>query len=87
MREAVKAMVQYGFETLDLERIEARYVPKNQASAAVLKHCHFVYEGCLRKAIYLNDHRLHDMVICSILKEEYEVREKQRRLKRLDRDK
>ncbi len=74
MHEALTAMVDFGFTTLDLERIEARYASENIASSAVLKHCHFVVEGCLRKGVYLNDHRLHDLVICSILREEYERR-------------
>ncbi len=45
MSEAVKALVAYGFETLDLSRVEAACLPKNVASRGLLERCGFKYEG------------------------------------------
>jgi len=72
MSEALNAMLAIGFTKLRLHRMEARYTPQNTASARLLARCQFVQEGCLRKAVLLNDNRWHDVVVCSILKEEYE---------------
>ncbi len=72
MREAVRIFLRYGFSTLRLERMEARYAAKNHASEQLLRQLHFHYEGCLRRAIRLADGSLHDMVICSMLKAEWE---------------
>ena len=52
--------------------MEARYAAKNHASEQLLRQLHFHYEGCLRRAIRLADGSLHDMVICSMLKAEWE---------------
>jgi ribosomal-protein-alanine N-acetyltransferase len=46
--EAARAMVQYGFESLKLNRIFASYVSTNLASASVLKKIGMRYEGCQR---------------------------------------
>lgn len=45
MREAVTALVTYGFNVLDLSRIEAACLPKNAASRGLLETCGFKYEG------------------------------------------
>jgi len=45
MSEAVKALVAYAFETLDLSRVEAACLPKNEASRGLLERCGFKYEG------------------------------------------
>lgn len=47
MSEAAKAMVDYGFETLDLLMISAYCYPSNERSRAVLKKLDFAYEGTL----------------------------------------
>ena len=48
--EAVKALVQYGFDKLKLDLISATCYPYNEGSRRVLKKCGFQYEGCLRQA-------------------------------------
>lgn len=45
MSEAVNGLVQYAFDTLDLSRIEAACLPKNEASRGLLERCGFKYEG------------------------------------------
>ena len=54
MTEAVKAVVEYGFETLKLHRIEANIMPRNAASIAVVTKCGFEYEGTARKYLKIN---------------------------------
>ncbi|MGJ7918605.1 GNAT family N-acetyltransferase [Massilia sp. LXY-6] len=43
--EALRAVIQYGFDTLDLNRIEADIDPRNAASARVLEKLGFRKEG------------------------------------------
>ena len=45
MSEAVRGLVAYAFETLDLSRVEAACLPKNEASRGLLERCGFKYEG------------------------------------------
>lgn len=49
--EAARAMVEYGFETLALQRIFASYVPGNVASGNVLRKIGMRHEGYLRSHI------------------------------------
>lgn len=74
MSEAVQAMIENGFQRYGLHRIEIQYDPQNIACAHVCQKNGFVKEGTLRSVLRLNDERYHDLVICSILKEEYEQR-------------
>ncbi|MCL4271154.1 MAG: GNAT family N-acetyltransferase [Anaerolineales bacterium] len=46
--EAATALIQYGFETLDLVRIEAVVLPENRASTKVLLKVGMQFEGLLR---------------------------------------
>ena len=46
--EAVRALLAYGFDVLDLARIEAEVVPGNEASTALLARLGFRCEGLLR---------------------------------------
>lgn len=45
MREALAAVVQYAFSSLDLSRIEAACLPENTASRTLLETSGFKYEG------------------------------------------
>jgi ribosomal-protein-alanine N-acetyltransferase len=45
MTEAVRAVVEYAFDELDLSRIESACLPENVASRGVLERCGFKYEG------------------------------------------
>lgn len=45
MREALNAVVHYGFSTLDLSRIEAACLPENTPSRGLLEQAGFKYEG------------------------------------------
>lgn len=45
MREALAAVTQYAFTTMDLSRIEAACLPENKPSRALLESSGFKYEG------------------------------------------
>lgn len=47
--EAVRAVIEYGFSELGLNRIEAYTEPENVASQRVLEKAGFTREGCLRE--------------------------------------
>lgn len=49
MHEALTALINYGFTTLNLNRLEADIDPKNLASANVLERLGFTQEGFLRE--------------------------------------
>lgn len=68
--EALKAMVDYGFSVMNLNRIEATITPGNDASIKVLKKLNFVEEGVLRERDLIKG-KLEDGVMMSLLKREY----------------
>ena len=70
MREALGAVIDYGFETLLLNRIEAMVMPQNVASAALLRSLGFQQEGVLRQYDYFKDAH-QDLVSFSLLRQEY----------------
>lgn len=55
MREALRAMVVFGFETMRLHRIEAMTYPANIASWRLLEALGFTCEGLLRDYVFLRD--------------------------------
>jgi ribosomal-protein-alanine N-acetyltransferase len=63
---AVRAVVRYAFEDLDLHRVEAACQPDNFASRRVLEKCRFSYEGKARSYLKINgqwrDHLLFGIV-------------------------
>ncbi|MRS03541.1 N-acetyltransferase, partial [bacterium] len=52
--EAVRGMVDYGFNVLNLHRIEAGVMPSNLPSQRVLEKCGFIREGLARKNVNIN---------------------------------
>ena len=51
--EAVKAIIEYSFKSLELHRLEARTIKGNAASEKVLKKCGFIFEGTGIDEIFL----------------------------------
>jgi len=70
--EAVKALVTFGFEIMNLNRIEAFITPGNDASIRVLKKANFLQEGIVRERDLIKG-ELVDGVILAILKRDYKV--------------
>jgi [ribosomal protein S5]-alanine N-acetyltransferase len=54
MTEALEASIAYVFQTLNIHRIAANYMPDNLASARVLEKCWFVQEGVAEDYLYIN---------------------------------
>jgi len=54
MFEAIKGMVHYAFERLDLSRVEAACLPENAASRALLEKCGFKYEGVAQSYLQID---------------------------------
>ena len=53
--EAVRAVLRFGFEAMDLHRVEAELDPRNEASARLLERVGFQQEGLQRQTWYLYD--------------------------------
>ena len=68
--EALRAVMQYGFETLGLHRIEGRHMRGNESSGKVMQKCGMHYEGTLRDSLYVKG-RFRTIVMYSVLEEEY----------------
>lgn len=67
---ALRAVMQYGFETLGLHRIEGRHMRGNESSGKVMQKCGMHYEGTLRDSLYVKG-RFRTIVMYSVLEEEY----------------
>ena len=79
--EALSEIVNFGFETLEVNRIEAAVMQGNIASERVLEKLGFTNEGVLEEQMYWNN-RHYDMTIFSLLKENYKCRTDRRIKKR-----
>lgn len=68
MTEAIQATVWFGFNQIGLHRIEACYMPSNQASARVLEKVGFRIEGHMRESLMV-DGRWEDHILAAIINE------------------
>ena len=65
--EALSEIVNFGFDTLEINRIEAEVMQGNVASERVLSKLGFTKEGILRDWMYWNN-KHYNMVMYSLLK-------------------
>ena len=70
MREAFPAIVRYGFEKMNLNRIEAFIGRQNEPSLKLVHGLGFVEEGVMR-AHYCKDGHIEDSVVFSLLRDEW----------------
>jgi ribosomal-protein-alanine N-acetyltransferase len=70
MTEAARAAVDFGFRVMGLNRVEARCVPENTASARVMQKCGMTYEGTLREMDFRKG-TFDDMLMYAILRREW----------------
>ena len=70
MQEALCVMIDWGFDKMKLNRIEAEIHPDNQASLRLAAKLGFVKEGLLRQAGRW-DGRYHDLLQYSLLRSEW----------------
>lgn len=74
MREAAPAIVEYGFEKMNLNRIEAFIATYNMPSQKVVQRLGFVQEGLLREHYFANDQN-EDSLLFGLLKKDYKSSE------------
>ncbi len=70
MTEALKKVIEFGFEKMKLNRIEARCIKENEQSIKVLLKVGMKEEGTLRQFLYVKKN-FQDIKVFSILKSEY----------------
>lgn len=68
--EAMNAVIKFGIEQLELNRVEAHCEEENIGSWHVMEKCGMIYEGTLREKVFIKD-RYRSMKIYSILKKEW----------------
>ncbi|MPN03269.1 IS1595 family transposase ISSpgl1 [bioreactor metagenome] len=71
MKEALEAILNYGFNNMGLNRIQALAEPENEKSIGILKRVGFKEEGILRDYEYYRG-GFKNCTMLSILKREYE---------------
>lgn len=73
MHMALKGLLQYAFQTLDLNRLEADIDPRNEASAKTLERLGFQKEGYLRERWIVND-EISDTALYGLLRRDWQER-------------
>jgi ribosomal-protein-alanine N-acetyltransferase len=68
--EAVEAVIRFGFQRLELNRIEAKFMEGNIASRRVMEKNGMTFEGIGRQSMYVKG-EYHNVGVCSILRDEY----------------
>lgn len=69
--EALRILIKFLFEKVNINRIQAEVMPENEASKKVLLKNGFIKEGLLRQATLWSGKGIVDLEIYSILKEDY----------------
>ncbi|BDI30876.1 N-acetyltransferase [Capsulimonas corticalis] len=72
MREALTAMLDFGFKTIHLNRIEALVVPQNTASRNLLSRLGFQEEGLLRERGFWKG-AYHDLALYALLRRDWSL--------------
>ena len=70
MTEALREIINFGFERMNLHRAEARVYVENTASERVMQKCGMKYEGILRESWFVKG-IFQDIKMYSILKSEF----------------
>ncbi|HNV60556.1 MAG TPA: GNAT family protein [Rhodoferax sp.] len=70
MNEALRALLDYGFRQLNLNRIEADIDPRNEGSARTLERLGFTKEGYLRERWIVGD-EISDTALYGLLQREW----------------
>ena len=71
MTEALRAVIDYTFDAMDINRIEAQHELTNPSSGRVMEKCGMVREGVLRQRLY-NKGQYVDVALYAILKSDYD---------------
>lgn len=73
--EALKTVINFGFDQLEINRIEAEVMQGNITSEKVLEKLNFKKEGILREWMFWNG-KYYDMTMFSLLKADYGTKQK-----------
>lgn len=73
--EALKRVIQFSFEEMDINRVECKFMFGNEASLAVMKKAGMKLEGYYRDALFVKG-KFHTIGIASILRREYNLKDK-----------
>lgn len=68
--EALSEVIRFGFETIGLHRIEAKYILGNEASRRVMEKAGMRFEGISRDGMKIKE-RYRDIGVCSILASDF----------------
>jgi RimJ/RimL family protein N-acetyltransferase len=68
--EAAAALLEFGFNQLNLNRIYAYHLPRNPASGRIMQKIGMTYEGLLRQAAKKDD-TFEDLILYAILREDF----------------
>ena len=69
--EAVRAMVRFGFEQMNLHRIYAGTILDNYESVSLLENIGFIREGTKRESSWEDDGTFHDSAMYGLLRREF----------------
>jgi ribosomal-protein-alanine N-acetyltransferase len=72
MSEALTAAIPYVFQNVNLHRIAATYMPRNQRSGRLLKSQGFEIEGYAKDYLMIND-QWEDHILTSRINSEWQV--------------
>lgn len=73
-REAMRLMLQHGFDNMNLNRIFLRVFETNPRAIRCYEHAGFKHEGRMRQSHYLDGQYI-DCLLMSVLREEWEGKE------------
>lgn len=71
--EALLAVLEFGFNVLELNRADGKYIVENAASRRVMEKCGMTYEGVLRSYMKIKG-KYRDIGVCSVLKNEFDLK-------------
>lgn len=72
MTEAARAVLAYGFDTLELSLISVVHYPSNLGSHRVIEKCGFLFEGTIRQAEKIYNGEIKDVKAYSMTRAEFE---------------
>ncbi len=70
--EALNRVLQFGFEELNLHRIEAKFMEENKRSLSVMEKVGMTFEGVCREGLFVKGNYV-NVGICSILSSEWKA--------------
>ena len=76
--DAISTVFKYGFEELNLNRIEGGYLDDNRGAIVMNKLAGFKVEGVKREFIFKRG-KYHDYICIAILKSDYDIMKKRKR--------